>query len=61
MPTSATLEQRLLSFAVFIGIFVFHNYIASYEEKLLEAKFGEDYQNYEKSTGKWLPGIGRKR
>jgi len=49
----------LFSFAVFIGILVFYNYIASYEEKLLEAKFGEDYKNYKKRTGKWLPGIGQ--
>ena len=49
----------LFSFAVFIGILVFYNYIASYEEKLLEAKFGEDYPDYKKRTGKWLPGIGR--
>lgn len=47
----------LFSFALFVGIFVFHNYIASYEEKLLEAKFEEDYRNYKKRTGKWAPRI----
>lgn len=45
----------LISFAVFIGIFVFHNYIASYEERLLVAKFGEGYRKYMERTGKWVP------
>ena len=47
----------LLSFALFMGIFVFHNYIASYEERLLEAKFREEYRNYKEKTGKWVPRI----
>ena len=47
----------LLSLAVFVGIFVFHNYLASYEERLLETKFGEAYNEYKKRTGKWLPRI----
>jgi len=34
----------LLSLAVFVGVFVFHDYIAGYEEKLMEAKFGEEYR-----------------
>jgi protein-S-isoprenylcysteine O-methyltransferase Ste14 len=48
----------LLSFLLLIPIFIFYNYIASYEEKLLEAKLGEDYRKYESRTGKWLPRIG---
>jgi protein-S-isoprenylcysteine O-methyltransferase Ste14 len=51
----------LLSLGVFVGIFAFHNYIAGYEEKLLEAKFGEEYREYKKRTGKWLPRIGGAR
>ena len=51
----------LLSLGVFVGIFAFHNYIAGYEEKLLEAKFGENYREYKRRTGKWLPKIGRGR
>lgn len=49
----------LFSFALFVGIFVFHNYIASYEEKLLEVRFGEEYRKYKKRTGKWVPKIGK--
>jgi len=45
----------LFSFALLIPIVIFYNYIASYEEKLLESKFGEAYREYERKTGKWLP------
>jgi protein-S-isoprenylcysteine O-methyltransferase Ste14 len=37
---------------------VFYNYIASYEERLLEIEFGEDYVSYKKRTGKWIPRMG---
>ena len=46
--------SSLFSLALFVGIFAFHNYIASYEEELLETKFGEDYRKYKKKTGKWM-------
>lgn len=49
----------LFSLVVFVGIFVFHNYIASYEEKLLEIKLGEEYRQYKNRTGKWVPRIGK--
>jgi protein-S-isoprenylcysteine O-methyltransferase Ste14 len=48
----------LFSLALLVVVFVFYNYIASYEEQLLEAKFGEEYRNYKKRTGKWMPRIG---
>jgi len=51
----------LLSLALFVGIFVFYNFIANYEEKLLEAKFGEEYKKYKRITGKWMPRIGKDR
>ena len=51
----------LFSLALFVGIFVFHNYIASYEEKLLDARFGEEYRKYKRRTGKWVPRIGKDR
>lgn len=51
----------LISLALFMGIFVFHNYIASYEEKVLEARFGEEYRKYKRRTGKWVPRIGKER
>jgi protein-S-isoprenylcysteine O-methyltransferase Ste14 len=39
------------------AIFVFYDYIAGYEEKLLLARFGEDYQDYRECTGKWMPRL----
>lgn len=47
----------LLSVVVFVGIFAFYDYIASYEEKLMEEKFGADYSAYKEKTGKWVPRI----
>ena len=49
----------LFSLALLVVIFVFYNYIASYEEKLLNKRFGEGYARYKERTGKWLPRIGR--
>ena len=48
----------LFSLALLVAIFLFYNYIASYEERLMEMKFGEDYVSYKKRTGKWVPRIG---
>lgn len=45
----------LVSLALLIGIFVFHDFIGGYEEAILEAKFGDAYRNYRAKTGKWLP------
>jgi len=47
----------LFSMAIFVGIFILHDYIASYEEKRLKMKYGETYSLYRIKTGKWLPKI----
>jgi protein-S-isoprenylcysteine O-methyltransferase Ste14 len=47
------------SLVLFIGIFVFYNYIAGYEEKLMDKKFGDEYKKYKKKTGKWVMKIGK--
>ncbi len=49
----------LFSLALLVVIFLFYNYIASYEEKLLETSCGEEYRKYKERTGKWVPRIGR--
>ena len=51
----------IASFIIFIGIFIFYNYIAGYEERLLEAEFGEEYREYKRGTGRWMPIIFRGR
>ena len=53
----AVSTASLFCLALLVGIWIFHNYIASYEEKLLEAKFGEEYLKYKQKTGKWVPRI----
>ena len=45
----------LFSLALLMVIFLFYNYIATYEERLMETKFGEGYVSYKQSTGKWMP------
>jgi protein-S-isoprenylcysteine O-methyltransferase Ste14 len=47
----------LLSLAVTVPIFCFYNYIASYEEHLLQARFGDEYRRYKRRTGKWAPRL----
>jgi len=56
----AVATVSLFSFALLVLIFVFYNYIAGYEEELLVQRFGERYSSYKKSTGKWIPRIGRR-
>ena len=48
----------LLALGVLLVGFVFYNYIAGYEERLLESRLGEDYRAYKARTGKWVPRIG---
>jgi len=50
----------LFSLSLLLVIFIFYNYIAGYEEKLLDKKFAEDYTMYKRVTGKWVPRIGRR-
>jgi protein-S-isoprenylcysteine O-methyltransferase Ste14 len=54
----AVSTASLSSLLLLVIIFFFYNYIASYEERLMEIKFGEDYVSYKNRTGKWLPRIG---
>ncbi|MBN1164087.1 MAG: isoprenylcysteine carboxylmethyltransferase family protein [Candidatus Krumholzibacteriota bacterium] len=45
----------LASLLVFAGIFIFYNFIAGYEERLLEKEYPEQYQEYKRKTGRWIP------
>ena len=47
----------LISLLLFMGIFIFYNAIAAYEEKFLEKKFGQDYSYYRKKVSRWIPRL----
>ena len=54
-PAVAT--ASLVSLA-FLGVIIFfYDFIATYEENLLEKMFGDSYLTYQQKTGKWLPKI----
>jgi protein-S-isoprenylcysteine O-methyltransferase Ste14 len=53
----AASTASLPSLALFVLIAGFYHYIATYEEKLLEVRFGEEYRRYMKRTGRWIPKI----
>lgn len=47
----------IISLALWVLIFAFYDFIAGYEEKILEEKFGEEYLSYKSRTAKWVPGV----
>jgi protein-S-isoprenylcysteine O-methyltransferase Ste14 len=47
----------IISLVLWVLIFAFYDFIAGYEERLLEEKFGEEYRLYKQKTGKWLPKV----
>lgn len=49
----------IVSGALVSAIFALYNYLATYEERFLETKFGEAYRSYKTKTGKWLPRLLR--
>ena len=48
----------VISLGGFVIIFIFYNYIASFEEKIMLERFGDKYRDYMKTAGKWLPRFG---
>jgi protein-S-isoprenylcysteine O-methyltransferase Ste14 len=50
-----SITLSLISLFLFIGVFFFYNTIATYEEKYLEKKFGQDYRDYKRAIPKWTP------
>jgi protein-S-isoprenylcysteine O-methyltransferase Ste14 len=54
----AVATASLLSLALLLFVIMpFYDFIATYEERLLEEIFGESYRTYQQKTGKWLPKI----
>ena len=50
-----TLSLSLAAVGVWVVTIVFLHYISKYEEKLLLARFGEDYAKYIREVPMWLP------
>jgi protein-S-isoprenylcysteine O-methyltransferase Ste14 len=51
----------LAAAVIFAVIFIFYNHIASYEERLLENKFGDEYKEYKRKTCRWIPRLTGKK
>lgn len=51
--TAAT--ASLMSLVLCIFIFCFYNYIAAYEEKYMESKYGSEYILYKQKVRRWIP------
>jgi protein-S-isoprenylcysteine O-methyltransferase Ste14 len=49
----------LVSLFVWICFFFFYDRMANYEEEYLIRIFGEDYEEYKRKVGKWIPVISR--
>jgi len=47
----------LIACGILIGAIVFLHYIARYEEKLLVARFGDDYRRYMREVPMWIPRL----
>ncbi|RDE11270.1 MAG: hypothetical protein C4K49_12080 [Candidatus Thorarchaeota archaeon] len=45
----------LLSIVLWVVVFLVYDAIASYEERLLESKFGAEYADYRARVRKWIP------
>jgi len=57
----AVSTASLFSLVLVVVIFLFYNFIAGYEEKILEKRFSEEYRRYKKITAKWVPMFGREK
>jgi protein-S-isoprenylcysteine O-methyltransferase Ste14 len=55
----AVSTASLAALALTALIFAFYDHIASYEERWLEARYGDAYRAYRSRTGKWWP-VGRR-
>ncbi len=53
----------LASLGLLVGIVIFYNFIASYEEQLLSEQFEDEYEDYKEDTPRWIPvpKIGKSR
>jgi protein-S-isoprenylcysteine O-methyltransferase Ste14 len=57
----AAASLSALSLAALIPIFLLYNYLAAYEERVMELRFGPAYQTYRTRVGRWIPRLPKKR
>jgi protein-S-isoprenylcysteine O-methyltransferase Ste14 len=50
----AVLTMSIISFVMWIGIFIIYDIMASFEERQLEIMFGKAYLEYKKRVPKWI-------
>jgi protein-S-isoprenylcysteine O-methyltransferase Ste14 len=55
----AVASGSLWALALLVLVFLFYDFIATYEESLLAVRFGPEYTEYRRRTGKWLPGVAK--
>ena len=49
------LSISLICIGLFIIVFLVYNWMANFEQKILENLFGEEFLEYKKKVGKWIP------
>ncbi len=54
------LSISFISIGFFIVIFLVYNWMANFEEKILENMFGDEYIQYKKRVSKWIPNPFKK-
>jgi protein-S-isoprenylcysteine O-methyltransferase Ste14 len=55
------LSLSLAAAGVWIVVVGFFHYISRYEERLLLARFGDEYKKYMENVPMWIPRLGRRR
>ena len=55
-----TRSAALLEYGAIVAL-LFHAFVLLYEERTLKARFGGEYEAYQRSVPRWIPGIGRRR
>ncbi len=54
------LSISLLSICLFIAVFLVYNWMANFEENILEKMFDDEYIQYKKKVPKWIPNPFKK-
>ena len=47
----------LFTLCVWLGLFIFYNHMATFEEEDLTRILGEKYKKYQRRVGKWFPKV----